>query len=189
MTPKPAIPSLNQGRTRISRWTILLLMGLWMLLSGKMEAFHLGVGVATIAFVFWQATVLPPLEASGAAQLRFLRLVPYAGWLLWQMLLSAIYVARVVIRPERHLDPQLVEFHSVQPALFSGVILANSITLTPGTLTIDLHENRFVVHALTTKTAREVLDGDMARRVARLFTDEPLPPLVVVTSPTEAAAQ
>lgn len=189
MTTKPVVHPSNQGRTRISRWTILLLMGLWMLLSGKLEAFHLGVGVATIAFVFWQATVLPPLETSGAAQLRFLRLVPYAGWLMWQMLLSAIYVARVVIRPEQHLDPQLVEFKSAQPTLFSGVILANSITLTPGTLTIDLQENRFVVHALTSKTARDVLDGDMARRVARLFTDEPLPPLVVVSSPTEAATQ
>jgi multicomponent Na+:H+ antiporter subunit E len=189
MITKPAVPPLNQGRTRISPWTILLLMGLWVLLSGKLAAFHLAVGVGTVLFVCWRATALAPLEASGAAQLRFLRLIPYAGWLMWQILLSAIYVARVVIHPERHLDPQLVTFHSAQPALFSGVILANSITVTPGTLTVELQDNRFVVHALTTKTARDVLDGDMARRVARLFTDEPLPPLVVITPPKEAAAR
>lgn len=176
MSKSAAKPSI-QRPTRVSPWTILLLMGLWILLSGKLEAFHLGVGVATIAFVYWQAIVLPPLEARGAAQLRFHLLIPYAGWLLWQMLLSAIYVGRVVIHPERHLDPQIVEFESAQPSLYSGVILANSITLTPGTLTIDLVGNRFVVHALTSKTARDVLDGEMARRVAHLFTDEPLPPM------------
>lgn len=188
MTTQPEASSPAQRRTRIPPWIVFPLLGLWVLLSGKLEFFHLGVGVVTVAFVYWQATVLPPLEAGGAPRLRFLRLIPYSFWLFWQMIVSAIYVARVVLHPRRHLDPRLVTFHSAQPSLLSGVILANSITLTPGTLTIDLHDNRFVVHALSTKTARDVLDGDMARRVARLFTDEPLPALKVISGPKAEAA-
>lgn len=171
--------------SRIAPASAALLFGLWVLLSGKLEAFHLGVGVLTVMFVVWQMGVLPPMDAGDNHRLRYHRFVPYAFWLLWEMLLSALYVARVVISPRRHLDPQMVEFHSDQPSLLSAVILANSITLTPGTLTIDLTDNRFVVHALTTKTARGLLEGDMPQRVARLFSDTPPPPVKVINPPKE----
>jgi multicomponent Na+:H+ antiporter subunit E len=183
MTPKPATENPPPGRPPLSGWSVLLLFGLWLLLSGKTSAFHLGAGVVTVAFVVWQTCLLSPLEPLRAPHLRFPRLVPYACWLFWQMILSAVYVARVVLQPGRHLDPQLVEFHATQPSLLSGVILANSITLTPGTLTIDLQDDRFTVHALTTRTAQDTLTGDMARRVARLFTDDPPPAINIITPP------
>jgi multicomponent Na+:H+ antiporter subunit E len=170
------------NRVTPAGWALpILLFLLWVLLSGKLDAFHLGTGVLVVVFVVWQKQGLPPLQAPGSPQLRFLRLVPYAGWLFWQMLLSAVQVARVVIHPSRHLDPQLIQFRVQHPSLVAGVILANSITLTPGTLTIELQEDRLVVHALTSRAAGDLLEGDMARRVARLYTDDPLPPLEVIS--------
>jgi multicomponent Na+:H+ antiporter subunit E len=168
-------------------WAPLLLFLLWVLLSGKLDPFHLVVGGLVVSFVVWQMQGLPALQPPELPRLRYARVLPYAGWLLWQMILSAVQVARVVIHPRRHLNPQLIQFRCEQPSLIAGVVLANSITLTPGTLTIELQDHRFVVHALTTKTAADLLTGDMARRVARLFTDEPIPPMEVITPPKESA--
>jgi multicomponent Na+:H+ antiporter subunit E len=176
----------KDGWNRLRPWgwaPSLLLFLLWVILSGKLDAFHLGVGIVVVAMVMWQKRGLPALQSPDLPRLRYGRLLPYGAWLLWQMLLSAVQVAQVIIHPRRHLNPQLIQFRCEQPSLIAGVILANSITLTPGTLTIELQDNRFVVHALTTRTAGDVLRGDMARRVARLFTDEPLPPIAVITSP------
>lgn len=162
------------------------LMGLWMLLSGKMSVFHLGVGAMLAAVLVWQSLGVEPLEKAGRPRIRYLRAVPYGAWLFWQMILSALQVARVILRPSRHLDPQMIEFRCVQPSLLNSVLLSGSITLTPGTVTIDLggdHHDRYVVHALTARSARDVLEGDMARRVAALSTDEPMPPIEVITGP------
>jgi multicomponent Na+:H+ antiporter subunit E len=165
----------------------LLLYLLWVLLSGKFEVYHLGVGVVVVAFVVWQKRGLPEMQSSELPRLRYSRVLPYAGWLLWQMMISAVQVALVVIHPRRHLDPQLIQFQSLQPSLLANVVFANSITLTPGTLTIELHDNHLVVHALTARTAADLLSGEMARRVAHLFGDAPLPPLQVITPPEEPA--
>lgn len=169
-------------------WALLaLFFGLWVLLSGKLDGFHLAVGALVALFVVWKKGGLQPLQADGLPRLRYRRLAPYLLWLFGQMLLSAVQVARVVLQPRRHLEPHLIQFRSEQPSLVAGVILANSITLTPGTLTIELNDNRLVVHALTGQSARELLGGAMARRVARLFTDEPPPPIERIAEPKDSA--
>ncbi len=186
---------MKPGRARSSwpapgRWAPLtVLFGIWVLLSGKLDGFHLGIGLLAVLFVGRQGRALAPLEGADGPSLRYGRVAPYLGWLFWQMVMSAVHVARVVLVPRRHLDPQLVQFRCGQPTLMAGVILANSITLTPGTLTVEMQGDRFVVHALTAKTARELLEGGMARRVARLFTDDPLPPIEVITGPREMGAE
>lgn len=181
-------PEQGGGGVRTGRWgrlgsihplVPLGLLGLWMLLSGKMSFFHLGVGVVLVAAIVWQAASMELLDAPGRPRIRFLRAVPYGAWLFWQMLVSAVFVARVILWPSRHLDPRLIEFTCVQPSLLNGVILSGSITLTPGTVAVDLDNNRYIVHALTERGAREVLDGDMARRVSALSSDEPMPPIEV----------
>jgi multicomponent Na+:H+ antiporter subunit E len=158
----------------------LALLALWILLSGKMSAFHLGVGVGLVAILVWQSLAMEPLVAPGRPHLRFFRAVPYGVWLFGQMLLSAVQVARAIVWPARHVDPRLIEFRCVQPSLHAGVLLAGSITLTPGTVTVDLADDCYVVHALTRRSAEDVLGGAMARRVAALCGDEPLPPIEII---------
>lgn len=167
----------------------LLLLALWMILSGKMSAFLLGVGVLLVIILVWQSLALEPLEPKGRPPIRFLRAATYAPWLFWQMILSAFQVAGVILRPSRNLDPQLIEFHCEQPSLQAGVLLAGSITLTPGTVTVDLADNRYTVHALTRQGANDLLAGDMARRVAGLCIDEPLPPIEIIKGPEGGAEE
>lgn len=157
-----------------------LLMALWVVLSGFLDPFHLGLGGASVALVLWVNRGIRRLPAFRAAAqpdatLRPLRFLEYCLWLPVQILRSAIYVAGVVLHPRLPVRPVVVRFRSRQPNAFAQMILGNSITLTPGTLTVDVEGDWFVVHALTEKTARELLGGAMQRKVARLFTDEPGP--------------
>lgn len=173
----PGKPSASQfARTVAIKGAFLF--AVWVLLSGKLDAFHLGTGLVGVAFLLWLDSRLEPLGRSGKwVQIHPLRWMFYYFWLLWQMVLSAVYVARVVISPGRHLNPQLVRFRCVQPNVIASVALANSITLTPGTLTVDLEDDCYLIHALTERTAWDVLDGSMQARVARIFVDGPPPPV------------
>jgi len=157
---------------------VLLLMALWLALSGLYDAFHLGLGAVSVACVLWLNRRLRRApRAAGAvrvdAEVHPLRFAAYCGWLLGQILLSAIHVAAVVLHPRMPVSPRVVRFRSDQPNDVARMLLANSITLTPGTLTIEVEGDEFVVHALTGATARGLLDGTMQAKVARLFCDEP----------------
>lgn len=152
--------------------TLLALFVLWILLSGKLDAFHLGLGVASIALVAWLQSRLPSFRGQGAPRLHFFRTVVYIFWLLWQMFIAAIYVARMILGPQSRIDPRLFAFRCKQPSEVNAVVFANSITLTPGTITVDYENDEYVVHALTPQTADDVLEGGMARKVARLSSDE-----------------
>lgn len=161
------------GKSRFAPATWIALFLLWVVLSGMFDAFHLLVGVATVAFIAWQQTALAPLRGADEPRIRVLRLVLYVPWLMWQMLLSSIYVARVILWDHEKVDPCMIAFSSKQPSVLHRVVFANSITLTPGTLTVDLKDDYFLVHALTPDTAADVLNGRMAEKVAWLSSDNP----------------
>lgn len=166
----------KKPRSAVSRFapgTWIVLIGLWIVLSGKFDAFHIGAGILTVALISWQQTALPPLRGGNEPGFKALRLALYIPWLLWQMLVSSVYVAGVILKNPRDIDPRMIRFRSQQPSLLHRVILANSITLTPGTLTVDIQDDRYLVHALTHKTADEVLEGQLARKVSGLSAGQP----------------
>jgi len=177
MSQAPQIPPA--GAVRTQTWSVLLvkgsfLYGLWVLLSGKLDAFHLGTGLASVVLVLWLDHRLEVIGGDRPVRLLPWRWLFYYLWLLKEMVLSAVFVGRAILNPSRHVDPGLICFYTDQPCVAASVVLANSITLTPGTLTIDLHENTYLVHALSPGTASDLLAGGMPARVARLFGDEPL---------------
>ncbi|NOY44274.1 MAG: hypothetical protein GXP50_02290 [Deltaproteobacteria bacterium] len=151
----------------------VLLMVLWLVLSGLYDPFHLGLGAVSVACVLWLNRRLPRPAGRGRTEVHVLRFAAYCGWLLGQILLSALHVAGVVLHPRLPVSPRMVRFRSDQPNDVARMLLANSITLTPGTLTVEVDGDEFTVHALTEATARGLLDGTMQAKVARLFSDEP----------------
>ncbi|MFW6354452.1 MAG: Na+/H+ antiporter subunit E [Verrucomicrobiota bacterium] len=153
-------------------YVALLFLALWLLLSGKLGLFHVFSGVAATALIVWRHTRMPPVERADFRGARVERLIPYLAWLLVQMVLSALQVARVILSPDKHLDPRLVAFDRPMPSIFQSVLFGNSITLTPGTLTLDLKDQTYLVHALTEATAADLLGGEMASRVARLTGED-----------------
>ncbi|MDQ8202069.1 Na+/H+ antiporter subunit E [Pelagicoccus sp. SDUM812003] len=150
-------------------WSIALgLFAAWALFSGKMDAFHLGVGALSVGLLFWLQSRLPAFRKSGERGIRPVAAFFYSFWLLWQMLASAWYVACRILGPQSEIKPRVFRFRCPMPSQVNAAIFANSITLTPGTLTVDLEGDEFVVHALTPITAQDVLNGEMARKAARL---------------------
>ncbi|MCU0538479.1 MAG: Na+/H+ antiporter subunit E [Desulfobacterales bacterium] len=153
----------------------VLLMAVWLILSGMYDFIHIFYGVISVAFVVWLNDRLTPLplagERCGERRIIFSRLLLYIPWLLWQIALSGIYVAGVVLNPHPRLAPTIVRFTSRQPGVVARVILGNSITLTPGTITLAINGDLFTVHALTADTAAGLISGDMESRVGRLYCE------------------
>jgi multicomponent Na+:H+ antiporter subunit E len=96
------------------------------------------------------------------------RLLGFWAWLAREVLRSSLEVARVVLDPRLPISPRVIEIESTSQHPFDQVLLGNSITLTPGTLTLDLHDGMLRVHTLTEAGARDLMSGEMDRRVAGL---------------------
>lgn len=162
---------------RLSRDIVqgVVLMLAWVLMSGRMDAFHLGAGVLGVLGLTWLDRRLggtSSWKAVGPLHPAWGKILLYGPWLWWQMILSSWQVGRVIWRRSvlDHIDPELVRFRSAQPNQAARVVLANSITLTPGTLTLRVDGNSFLVHALTKGTRKSLLDGAMQQKVGALFS-------------------
>ena len=104
--------------------------------------------------------------------LRFgVRLFGYWVWLAREVWHSSIEVARVVVNPRLPISPQIVQISATANHPVDQAILGNSITLTPGTLALDVHRGKIQVHCLTQAAAADLESGEMDRRVAALRQD------------------
>jgi len=152
--------------------TTIILFAFWMLLSGKFDAFHLTLGVicsVLVAYLFHD--LLFANVRVGDMRVVAARFIAYIPWLIQQIVLSNIHVASLVLRRRMPIDPQIVKFKTKLETDISFVTLANSITLTPGTITMDIKDGVFYVHALSRKVAEELNAGDMEDRVAHIFME------------------
>ncbi len=100
------------------------------------------------------------------------RALSYPFWLVWQILLANIQVAWIVINPKMKIDPVLVRFRCGMQGDLAKVVLGNSITLTPGTFTLRIRGDEFLVHAIRPDLAAGLIDGSMQRKVAAVFGEE-----------------
>jgi len=93
----------------------------------------------------------------------------YWGWLIKEIVISAWQVTKIILSPTMNISPTIIEVQAKSSGVVRQVLFANSITLTPGTLTTDIDKNGLItVHALTREGAEGVLTGDMNDRVASL---------------------
>jgi len=91
----------------------------------------------------------------------------YFFWLMWQMIKSAVYVGNTALFRKERLNPQIVWFRADYDNPVARALLANSITFTPGTITIDITDDgTYSVHALTDDLGEGILDGSMQAKVA-----------------------
>jgi multicomponent Na+:H+ antiporter subunit E len=95
------------------------------------------------------------------------RVLTYWPWLVKEIAKSAWDVACIIVDPRLPISPRLVRAKTTQKTAVGVVTYANSITLTPGTISVDVREGEILVHALTRESAAGVLEGEMDRRVTR----------------------
>ncbi len=157
-------------------YEILALGLLWLGFSGKLDALHLTFGAISIAIVVVMTRTLivslsDEQENAAVGKLHLGRALAYPFWLSWQILVANFQVARMILSPRLPINPAILRFDAPLPGALPKVVLGNSITLTPGTFTLDIDGDSFLVHAISMRTAQGVIDGSMQQKVAALFND------------------
>lgn len=159
----------SRGRCDLLRAvaSVVVLFAFWVVLSGFFTPFLLGAGVGSAIAVVW---LLHRMRVADQESLP-LHLAPralwYWPWLMKEIGKSAWDVTKLVVQPSMPIEPTLVRFRPSQRTPIGLCTHANSITLTPGTITVDIDADGFLVHALTAAGAEGVVGSEMDRRVSR----------------------
>jgi len=165
----------------------VLFFAFWLLLSGHYDLPHISYGIISCILVILLNLRLKRYYFSKEEneetasirkgirpiRIRFLQLLFYIPWLMWQIVVSSLQVAYVVLRPRMPINPSLLRFKTKLPNISSKVILGNSITLTPGTITIQIDGDDFLVHALMDISTTGIIDGSLPEQVAKLYEKKP----------------
>ncbi len=146
----------------------LLLIAAWILWSGYLKPLLLGLGALSCVLTIWVVRRMGYFDEENFAFHYDWRLFGFWAWLGREVILSSIEVARIVLRPKLYVEPKVVDIDGSGLGPVDLALLGNSITLTPGTLTLDVYEGRLLVHALTPEGAAALQRGEMQRRVAAL---------------------
>lgn len=143
------------------------LIGFWFVLSGQTSPFFLSVATISIVATLWISARLKVIDRDGAPYHRAPQLMIYLGWLMGEIVKSNIAVIRRVVGPAHAIDPAMVEVQSSSRSSLGRALFANSITLTPGTVTVDVIGQTLKVHALVRQSASVDSFSEMDRRSAR----------------------
>ncbi|MCL0095144.1 Na+/H+ antiporter subunit E [Dehalococcoidia bacterium] len=154
-------------------WLTLILFGFWLLLSGQMDIMHLGLGLvcSLLVALFSHDLLIKDSEGTFRPLVILIRFIPYLGWLVFQIIIANINVARLVLDPRLPLRPGIIKLNSRLKSDVAQTTLANSITLTPGTMTVDVVGGDFYIHCLAIEDEEKILDieREFERQVERLF--------------------
>ena len=149
----------------------LLLFAFWLIFSGHFDALHISLGLVCCAVVtIWSADLLFADGLSRRTLVKIGRFVRFIPWLLYQIVLANLHVVYLVLRPTR-IRPQVVRFKTRLTSDLAKVTLGNSITLTPGTITLDIEGDDFLIHAISDKAAADLQNGELELRVGWAFLE------------------
>ena len=153
----------------------LVLSILWLLLSGRTAPLLLGLGLASVLAVVLIARRMDVVDPEVHPIHLSWKAIPYWPWLLVEIFKANIDVARAIVRPRMPIRPTVLRVKGGQKSDLGRVIYANSITLTPGTVTLAVDGETLEVHALTPGAAEGLLSGEMDRRVTVMegLNDDP----------------
>ena len=152
--------------------TFLVMFTVWLVFSGRFDGFHLILGVISCAIIaLLSADLLFAASINRGLPLLWLRFIRYLPWLLYQIFRANLHVMYLVFHPRMMelIDPHIIEFTSKLTSDVSRTTFANSITLTPGTITVHVTTlGKFSVHCIDTESGRP-LPGEMEARIAKVF--------------------
>lgn len=133
----------------------------WLVLSESFDRFHMGLGLGSAFAVAWLNTDRSPVRSS----IRPIRLFGYVPWLVIQVVKSGVHLSKLILDPKLPISPQMVTVKTDLEAEGAIVLLANSITLTPGTITVEVNGRELLVHAIDDAAAEEVTGQQFDRQI------------------------
>ena len=145
---------------------VLALAVLWFALSGQTSPFFIGLGVVSVLLTLWLAGRLRIIDRNASPYYRLPQMLVYLGWLIVEVVKANIAVIARVLGPRHAIDPAVVRLRTRARTDLGKALFANSITLTPGTVTIDVQGDKVMVHALVRERASVASFEPMDRRAA-----------------------
>jgi len=155
--------------------TFLIFFSIWIIWSGIFDAFHISLGVISCILVTYMShdLLFERERFHKEHMIEVIRFIKYIPWLLYQIVLANIHVAYLALHPRMNslIDPHIIRFKTKLKNDLSLVTFANSITLTPGTITVLIKDGYYYVHAIDMKVAGD-LPGEMEERVGHIFMED-----------------
>ncbi len=149
--------------------TTITMFIFWILLSGEFTFILITSGVvASLITAYLSHDIFVGKADLKAESGRVFKFIVYIPWLLWEIILANVEIAYLVLNPKPLVDPQLVRFKPDVKTDLGIVTLAHSITLTPGTVTVEATKEEFVIHAIWQKSADGIIGGEMQRKVKKI---------------------
>jgi multicomponent Na+:H+ antiporter subunit E len=173
------VPTPWQTRLIASGVEFILLFAFWILISGHYQLKYLIIGMGACALVTYLTKDLVYKPGHGKATASGLgytlscafRLIAYVPWLVWAIIKCNIQMAMIILNPSMPIDPGFIKFKTRLTKKISQVTLANSITLTPGTITVDLIDDTYIVHYIVPGSASDLESGLMQNKAGAIFCD------------------
>lgn len=167
-----AVSAAESGRPGVALIHVIslyaALFGIWLLLSGIFDPFFLSLAAVSCALIVYLARRMDLIDHEGVPVHVSWRFALYLPWLVWQIVLANVDVFRRIVDPRLPIDPELRWVPADQKTDLCRAIFANSITLTPGTVSTDVDSGRIRVHAIDQSGLDELEAGAMNARVCRL---------------------
>jgi multicomponent Na+:H+ antiporter subunit E len=154
--------------------TFVILYVFWIVLSGRFDYFHLSLGIIACAIVAHAShDLLFKGEKTPKVHTQIIRFVQYLPWHIYQIVLAGLYVTYLALHPRMSMliDPHIMRFKTKLKKDLSLMTFGNSITLTPGTITVLIKDGDFYVHAIDMKVAEDLLTGKMEDKVAHVYME------------------
>lgn len=151
---------------------VAVLCAFWLLLSGHYTAFLIAVGLGTAVAVTALMKAMKVVDEQGQPFEFLVGAVTYWPWLAKEILKSGWTVARIILDPKLPISPAMRQVPASQKTDVGRVVYANSITLTPGTISVALEDDKILVHALQASSLDDLDEGTMDRRVTSFEGDK-----------------
>ncbi len=148
----------------------VLMLLLWIVFCGKVTVEILMFGICICAALYWFTCKTLGYSPQREVVLMHVggKFIKYQFILVWEIIKANIQVMQIVLSPSARIEPQLVRFHSTLKEDTSKISLANSITLTPGTITIGLENGDYLIHALDKKFAGGLDDSIFVKQLTEM---------------------
>jgi multicomponent Na+:H+ antiporter subunit E len=141
-----------------------ILFGFWLTLSGHFTPLLLSFGVGSCVLVVYLSNRMDSVDHEPIPLSAMGRLMAYVPWLLKEIFVANLAVAKIILDPKLPISPRMVVFHGTQETDVGRAVFANSITLTPGTITTGVHGQEFQIHALSAADLKGGEEREMDRR-------------------------
>lgn len=149
----------------------LILFTLWVILSDKRDSVHLVTGAVCAVILALAATPRiqkgTPFRPFQGFQLCWYG-IRYAGWLLIQIIMAAIHVSKIILSPKISIAPRFIRHKTILRHAWQRVVFANSITLTPGTITADIEGDILTIHQIDDASAEGILSREMEKEIQKI---------------------